>query len=148
MPKVVITSETLPIVLSLIDTWKGKLTWDLLCDKVSLALGIKDGVQRQSLSSYKDIQIAYSQKKTELRKAKSSSETTDSDVNIEYMERKIAALTSELSRVKKINDAYKQRFVLWQYNAYKHGIRIESLDDAVDMLEKPLVELRRRTGGK
>lgn len=148
MPKVVITSESLPIVLSLIDTWKGKLTWDLLCDKVSLALGIKDGVQRQSLSSYKDIQVAYSQKKTELRKAKSSSETTDSDVNIEYMERKIAALTSELSRVKKINDAYKQRFVLWQYNAYKHGIRIESLDDAVDMLEKPLVELRRRTGGK
>lgn len=148
MPKVVITSETLPIVLSLIDTWKGKLTWDLLCDKVSLALGIKDGIQRQSLSSYKDIQVAYSQKKTELRKAKSSSETTDSDVNIEYMERKIAALTSELSRVKKINDAYKQRFVLWQYNAYKHGIRIESLDDAVDMLEKPLVELRRRTGGK
>lgn len=148
MPKVVITSESLPIVLSLIDTWKGKLTWDLLCDKVSLALGIKDGIQRQSLSSYKDIQVAYSQKKTELRKAKSSSETTDSDVNIEYMERKIAALTSELSRVKKINDAYKQRFVLWQYNAYKHGIRIESLDDAVDMLEKPLVELRRRTGGK
>ncbi|MCD9475771.1 hypothetical protein [Photobacterium phosphoreum] len=147
MPKIVVTPESHPLVISIINAWEGKLTWDLLCEKVSLALNVKDGVQRQSLSSYKEIQTAYSQKKTALREAKSSLTVVSDDVDAEYLRHKIAILNAELSRVNKINEAYKQRFVLWQYNAYKLGIRIDSLDDAIDKLEKPLTELKRKTGG-
>lgn len=147
MPKIVVTPESHPLVISIINAWEGKLTWDLLCEKVSLALNIKDGVQRQSLSSYKEIQVAYSQKKIAQREAKLSSAVVNDDVDVEYLKRKIAIINAELARVNKMNEAYKQRFILWQYNAYKLGIRMESLDDAINKLEAPLTELSRKTGG-
>ena len=146
MPKVVITAETLPDVLDLINDWQGKLTWSLLCDQVALQLGI-DGVQRQSLSAYKEIQRAYTEKKEALRAPVEPVETPNYNVDTDYLLGKVSALEAEVKRLEALNDAYKQRFILWQHNAYKNGIRIDSLDDAIDMLEKPLVQLNRSTGG-
>lgn len=56
-------------------------------------------------------------------------------------------MEAELVRANNTIAKYKQRFVLWQHNAYKHGIRMDSLDDAIEMLEQPLTEIKRRTGG-
>jgi len=70
MPKIVITEKNLPNILGLINTWEGKLTWELLCQKVAIMIDVKGGVQRQSLSSYKDIQDAYSRRKTFLGQIK------------------------------------------------------------------------------
>jgi len=148
MPKLVVTKESLPIVLALINSWDGKLSWELLCDRVAMQLGIEGGVQRQSLSSYKEIQEAYSQRKEALRNKKNNPPIPSPNVTMEYLQNKVAALEAENERLREKNEAYKQRFVLWQYNAYMHGVRIDTLDDAIDMLEKPLSELRRRTGGK
>jgi hypothetical protein len=147
MPKVVITAETLPDVLDLINDWQGKLTWSLLCDQVALQLGI-DGVQRQSLSAYKEIQRAYTEKKEALRSPVEPVATPSHNVDTDYLLGKVSALEAEVKRLEALNDAYKQRFILWQHNAYKNSIRIDSLDDAIDMLEKPLVQLNRSTGGQ
>ncbi|PMH39905.1 hypothetical protein BCU68_07365 [Vibrio sp. 10N.286.49.B3] len=146
MPKVVITAETLPDVLDLINNWQGKLTWSLLCEQVALQLGI-DGVQRQSLSAYKEIQNSYTEKKEALRTPVEPVATPSYNVDAEYLLGKISALEAEVKRLESLNDAYKQRFILWQHNAYKNSIRIDSLDDAIDMLEKPLIQLNRSTGG-
>ena len=148
MPKLVVTKDSLPVVLALINTWEGKLTWELLCEQIAMQLDIEGGVQRQSLSSYKEIQEAYSLRKEILKKKKENPPTPSSNVTIEYLQNKVAALEAENVLLREKNEAYKQRFVLWQYNAYMHGIRIDTLDDAIDMLEKPLSELKRRTGGK
>lgn len=39
----------------LINNWEDKLTWDLLCSKVSELLNVKS-IERQSLANYLDIQ--------------------------------------------------------------------------------------------
>ncbi|MEH8203975.1 hypothetical protein Q7I36_21470, partial [Aeromonas veronii] len=67
-------------------------------------------------------------------------------------------LENELARLNSLNDAYKQRFIVWQYNAYMHGVRMTSIDNfptdsaelkkLQDMLGKPLIEVKRRTGGQ
>jgi len=41
MPKILITEENLEDIIMLINTWEGKLTWDLLCSEVSQLLNIK-----------------------------------------------------------------------------------------------------------
>jgi len=154
MPKIVITEESLPEVLNLIRTWKGKLTWPLLCEQVALSLGIKDGVKRQSLSAYKAIQTAYTEKKEGLRETSEVTTPPVSDSTVEYLEEKIANLNIEIDRLNEINEAYKQRFILWQYNAYRNGRRVGTLDDAMadeetlKMLEEPLIGIKRSTGGQ
>ena len=108
-------------------------------------LGLED-VTRQTLSGYKEIQEAFTARKEFLRE-NTVEEVKTKDSDVEYLMTQIEGLEAELARANKTIEKYKQRFVLWQFNAYKHGIRIDSLDDAVEMLEQPLTELKRRTGG-
>lgn len=43
---------------------------------------------------------------------------------------------------------YKERFVLWQHNAYINGMRVDKLDDAVVVLSKPLPALNRSASNR
>ncbi|MFV8463499.1 hypothetical protein ACNO7T_20295 [Vibrio campbellii] len=149
MPKIVITENNILDVVSLIDTWQGKLTWPLLCERVTELLGLKGGaVTRQTLSSYKSIQEAYTAKKQKLRETpETTPRAVDTDEYVKFLESQVKSLNIELERALELNERYKQRFVQWQYNAYVNGLRIDSLDDAIDMLERPLQEIKRRTGG-
>ena len=145
MPKIVVTEENIAEILQLIDTWKGKLTWPLLCNEVKAMLELED-VTRQTLSGYRDIQEAFTARKEFLRE-NPVEEVKAKDSDVEHLKNQIVGLEAELARAKSTIEKYKQRFVQWQFNAYKHGIRMDSLDDAVEMLEQPLTELKRRTGG-
>lgn len=147
MPKIAITHDSLKQILHLINVWDGKLTWPLLCDKASKLLNI-DGITRQTLSGYKELQEAFTERKQFLRDHKPTDAINPMDSNVEYLLSQIKNLEAELASANKTVERYKQRFILWQYNAYRHGIRMESLDDAVEMLEKPLSEINRRTGGR
>ena len=145
MPKIVITAENISEVLHLIETWKGKLSWPLLCEEVMVMLQLDD-VSRQALSGYDNIQKAYTARKQFLRENKNT-EAPPVNSDVEYWQNQVESLEAELERANKTIEKYKQRFVLWQHNAYIHGMRMESLDDAVEMLNKPLTEIKRRTGG-
>ncbi len=120
----------------------------MLCEQVVLLLGVEDDVTRQALSSYEEIQVAYTNKKAKLRENDVTAPPPTSDSTVEYLEAQIADLTTENERLNRVNNAYKQRFILWQNNAYKHGIRLDSLDAAINMLEQPLIEIKRSTGGQ
>lgn len=146
MPKIVVTEENIKEIVGLIDTWNGKLSWPLLCEKVKVMLGLSK-VTRQTLSSYDVIQKAFTNRKEHLRGAKQIAPPPQS-TNVAFLQNQVDTLNAELNRANTTIDKYKQRFVLWQYNAYRHGIRIDSLEDALEMLEQPLIELKRRTGGK
>lgn len=146
MPKVIVTEENINEIVGLIDTWNGKLTWSLLCEKVKVMLGLSK-VTRQTLSSYETIQDAFTDKKEQLRGVKKITPPPQS-TDVTFLQNQVETLNAELNRANTTIDKYKQRFVLWQYNAYRHGIRIDSLEDALDMLEQPFIELKRRTGGK
>lgn len=144
MPKIVITAENIIDIVHLIDTWKGKLTWPLLCKEVIKILEL-DSVTRQALSSYEIIQKAFTARQVALREEVQDDSEQNSDV--EYLNNQILSLEAELNRAEMKIKAYEQRFILWQHNAYINGIRMDTLDDAIDMLEQPLIEIKRKTGG-
>ncbi|HHQ4482920.1 TPA: hypothetical protein ACSP1H_003447 [Aeromonas veronii] len=144
MPKIVITQNNIESVLKLVRMWQGKLTWDLLCEKVASELGV-ESIERQSLASYSAIQEAYSKKKEELREKK---ENTPTDYTLEYLKNKVASLEDDVARLTEMNKKYKERFVLWQHNAYINGMRVDKLDDAVVVLSKPLPALNRSASNR
>ena len=134
MPKILITEENLEDIIMLIKTWEGKLTWNLLCSKVSELLNIKI-IERQSLANYPDIQEAFSKQKQKLKeKAKANPEP---NVTMDYLQKQVKNLKAQVQRLEEINERYKQQFIVWQYNAYMHGMTQVTLN-------KPLIAVNRQ----
>ena len=134
MPKILVTEENLEDIIMMIKTWEDKLTWDLLCSKVSELLNVKS-IERQSLANYSDIQEAFSKQKQKLKeKAKANPEP---NVTMDYLQKQVNNLKAQVQRLEEINERYKQQFIVWQYNAYMHGM-------TEDKLNKPLIAVNRQ----
>lgn len=134
MPKILITEENLEDIIMLINTWEGKLTWDLLCSEVSQLLNIKS-IERQSLANYSDIQKAFSTRKQRIKE--NSKANPQPNVTIDYLQKQVNNLKAQVQRLEEINEQYKQKFIVWQYNAYMHGM-------TEDNLNKPLIAVNRQ----
>ena len=134
MPKILITEENLEDIIMLINTWEGKLTWDLLCSEVSQLLNIKS-IERQSLANYSDIPKAFSPRKQRIKE--NSKANPQPNVTIDYLQKQVNNLKAQVQRLEEINEQYKQKFIVWQYNAYMHGM-------TEDKLNKPLIAVNRQ----
>ena len=134
MPKILITEENLEDIIMLINTWEGKLTWDLLCSEVSQLLNIKS-IERQSLANYSDIQKAFSTRKQRIKE--NSKANPQPNVTIDYLQKQVNNLKAQVQRLEEINEQYKQKVIGWQYNAYMHGM-------TEDKLNKPLIAVNRQ----
>ena len=134
MPKILITEENLEDIIMLINTWEGKLTWDLLCSEVSQLLNIKS-IERQSLANYSDIQKAFSTRKQRIKE--NSKANPQPNVTIDYLQKQVNNLKAQVQRLEEINEQYKQKFIVWQYNAYMHGM-------TEDKINKPLIAVNRQ----
>lgn len=134
MPEILITEENLEDIIMLIKTWEGKLTWKLLCSKVSELLNIKS-IERQSLSNYPDIQKAFSQQKQKMKE--DAKKEPVPNITMDYLLKQVNNLKAQVQRLEEINERYKQQFIVWQYNAYMHGM-------TQDTLNKPLIAVNRQ----
>ena len=134
MPKILITEENSEDIIMLIKTWEGKLTWKLLCSKVSELLNIKS-IERQSLANYPDIQKAFSQQKQKIKE--DAKKEPVPNVTMDYLLKQVNNLKAQVQRLEEINERYKQQFIVWQYNAYMHGM-------TQDTLNKPLIAVNRQ----
>ncbi|WP_304666532.1 hypothetical protein [Neisseria bergeri] len=134
MPKILITEENLEDIIMLIKTWEGKLTWKLLCSKVSELLNIKS-IERQSLSNYPDIQKVFSQQKQKMKE--NAKKEPVPNITMDYLLKQVNNLKAQVQRLEEINERYKQQFIVWQYNAYMHGM-------TQDTLNKPLIAVNRQ----
>jgi len=108
-----------------------KLTWEGICDDSEGVVGKKP--TRQSLYSNKAIREAYKAKKESL-KIKGPSKPKPSSLNAAAD--RIAKLQSELDCLKMKNDALLQQFVIWQYNAYKYGIKEHQLNEPLPRIDR------------
>ena len=153
MPKITITPEQEKVVASMLDTWKGALTWDLLSEKVAASFDIKDGITRQTLYAKPLIKLAFGQAKERLKEARERPHEPSYDV--EYYKNQVSKLQAELQREREKVERFEARFIRWQYNAYLNGIPVHSLDNptvddalkdkkTLDMLEQPLIALNRQ----
>ncbi|WP_223534828.1 hypothetical protein [Pseudomonas sp. GL-B-16] len=126
-----LTSNDIKTVVSLIDTWEGKLAWDALCD--AAAPLIRTRPTRQTLSSHNTIKEAFGHKKTQIKTGFTSSKRPAS---LNIAEQRISRLENENHRLKAENAELLLRFIKWQYNAYKHGISKDKLDAALPTIDR------------
>lgn len=127
-----LTTQDIESIINIIHAHdSGKLTWDGVCDASEPLVGKRP--TRQSLSANKAIREAFRAKKAALKlkvpsKPKPSSLTVAAD--------RISRLQSENEMLKRKNDALLEQFVVWQYNAYKYGMREDQLNAPLPRIDR------------
>ena len=143
MPKVVITLDKIPKILSILDKWQGKLTWKLYCQEVAKVFGF-ESVDRGTLNAYGEIKAAFQKKKGNKKKNSrtSSDENHDKDPTIDELFKNIAEKESKIIRLEEKLNLYKEQFVRWQNNLYMMpGVDLDKLNKEIDA---PLPTIKRK----
>jgi len=117
-------------IVELLDGWSNKLTWDALCEACRPVVGVAP--VRQTL--YRSARIRYSYKQTKDRLRDESSELKVPPTLKAAAER-ISRLENENSRLKHENDLLLEQFVVWQYNAYIHGLTDRDLNKPLPAID-------------
>ena len=146
-------------ILAIIDGRSGKLTYDLLSERLQSELGLKRPPSRHTYTKHDEIKHAFDLKKEELRSKKSAAieeakslfdssdklslllENLDNDdatiaeliKRVEKLENENERLTSENNRLSTHNDMLLERFARWQHNLQKmDGVDLNKLAATID----------------
>ena len=119
-------------IVNLIRGWSdSKITWAAICEQAAPLVGKIP--TRQSLSAHEAITAAYQSKK-DVIKGKVPNKPRPASLNAAAS--RISNLEAELVELKEQNRQYKQMFVLWQYNAYKHGMTESKLNSSIPKIDR------------
>lgn len=123
-------------IINIIDGWSDyKMTWEEICEAAQQVVGKKP--TRQSLNANKAIKAAYTVKKKGLK-----NETIHEPLvsNVKVAVERIKNLESKVQRLEEQNRALMEQFVVWQYNAYKHGLKEHQLNEALPRIDRDRTE--------
>jgi len=122
-----LTNKDLQIIINSIGGWQtsrqGKFTWENLCDSVTELLGKRP--TRQSLSQHKEIVRAFELQKKNI---KSGASEVKRPANLNIASQQIKNLQLKNESLKEEVRVLKQQFIIWQFNAYKYGIKEHQLN--------------------
>lgn len=127
-------------IVSLIKGWSGaRLTWDAICKAAEPLVGKTP--TRQSLNAHEEIASAYKVVKKGLKEAGPKNPRPGS---LKSAADRIAKLERDRDQLKEENRAYKQQFVIWQYNAYKHGLKDHQLNAPLPQIDRERTDGQKR----
>jgi len=127
-------------IVNLIRGWQDtKLSWSAICEAAEPLVGKLPS--RQSLTTHDAIVNAYQIKKRAL-KIRGSKNPRPASLNIAAA--RIVNLESELEELKEENRRYKQQFVIWQYNAYKYGVKEDQLNQLLPKIDRERSDKEKR----
>ena len=126
-----LTSKDINILANLIDSWEGKLGWEALCDAAAPFVGVRP--TRQTLNSHAQIKAAFGRKKEQ---QKTGFASTKKPMSLSIAAQRIKRLENENDRLKAENASLLERFLKWQYNAYKHGVSQEKLEADLPVIDR------------
>ncbi|QIB50727.1 hypothetical protein [Pseudomonas sp. OIL-1] len=119
-------------IISLIHSWnEQRLTWERICSCAEPLVGKKP--TRQSLNANTDIATAYRLAKKRKREGEPAKPRPSS---LAAAASRIANLERELAAIREQNRMYKQQFVVWQYNAYKYGLKGGQLNEPLPKIDR------------
>ena len=98
MPKIIITEDTLPVFLHTLDTWSGKLTWDLYTKRMVTRLD-EESISPVTLKSHRQISEAFRQAKDRL-KAEKNRDISQHGATAEVLQKENQTLKAQLERAK------------------------------------------------
>ncbi len=125
-------------IVSLLDGWSGRLTWELLIDAVEKRVHAR--YTRQALHMHARIRDAFAQRKDVLSRSPGKRKVASNPALQAALDR-ADRLTAENERLKAENGRLLEQFVRWSYNANLRG-----LDNA--FLSQPLPPVDRQQSKK
>ena len=128
-----LTPGAIEQIVSIIDGWSGKLTWDLLIQ--SVARRLRGTYTRQALHKHERIRSAFTLRKKTLSISVGKKKAISPE--FQATNERIARLEGENQRLQMENDRLLEQFVRWAYNAYSRG-----LDE--QFLSRPLPAINRQ----
>jgi hypothetical protein len=126
-----LTQRDIDKILSILDGWENKLSWDELCDAAVIHVGKRP--TRQSLSSNKQIKEAFGDKKKRLKNVSQELKTPSS---LTIAAQRIKRLEEQNVRLKNENHRLLEQYVVWQYNAYKYGMDKRKLNEPLPKVDR------------
>ena len=126
-----LTDYVIVFFIELCDGWDGSLTWEALCAACVKAIGFKP--TRQTLHKFSRVAGAY-----RLAKEREKNDVKDLKIpaTLAVAAQRIERLTREVERLERENVALLEQFVVWQYNAYTHGISREKLNKGLLQIDR------------
>lgn len=132
-----LTQNDLRVIVTLIDGWDGKLTWEKLCEAAGPLVGSQP--TRQTLSSHDEIKTAFAQHKHRL---KTGFVSTRRPASLDIAEQRIRRLEAEKDSLQRQLDQLHEQFIRWQYNAYKGGVLKHHLEASLPAVDRDSSEGR------
>ncbi|MFJ2714948.1 hypothetical protein ACIOZM_29485 [Pseudomonas sp. NPDC087346] len=130
-----LTTKDIQAIVTLIDSWKDKLTWEALCDESAPLVGNRP--TRQTLRAHEQINSAFEHQKERLNSGAAVRKRAPS---LNIAAERIRRLETENSRLVMENQRLLERFMRWQYNAYKFGVSQEKLDAPLPFVDRDSAE--------
>lgn len=126
-----LTVQDVDKVIGILDGWQGKLTWEGLCEAASKQVGKRP--TRQSLNAHKRIKQAFLDKKERL---KGNYQEIRTPPSLAIAGQRIKRLEEENARLKKENGRLLEQYLVWQYNAYRHGLTEDKLNALLPVIDR------------
>lgn len=146
MPKNrVFRDKEVEMIVQLIRTWpKESIGWADVCAKSMPILGFTPS--RQGLSQRDPIFEAFRAKKKKLRVTPQGAAPMPSSLAV--ASNQIATLNAEIAELKAMNARFMDRFQTWQYNAYRKGVGVDTLDQPMPTIDREIGKAEAKKPGR
>ena len=111
------------------------MTWEAVCQSTEKIIGRKPS--RQSLFANKEIKEAFKARKAGIGQRGNE---LPKPGNLIIAAERIKRLQNENEVLKKKNTELLEKFVIWQYNAYKHGVKEHQLNEPLPIIDRERTE--------
>lgn len=131
-----IDDDITEVILYILDSWKGKLTWDALIAAINASISTE--YTRQALSGHNRIAEAFKLRKHGLAKEVGKLPSGDARINA-HLE-SISRLKAENQRLTTEVNNYREMFIRWTFNAHKRNLTSTFLNTPMSPPERDTTE--------
>lgn len=146
----IIDDLVIEVIEHLLDTWEGKLTWDLLIAAIKASIATQ--YTRQALANHERIAHAFSDRQKALRNREES--PLPGNPQVAALMKKIETLEAENARLQLECQRHRAMFIRWVSNAQKKNLTAEELNAELPPAQRratseenvvPLTKARKKT---
>jgi hypothetical protein len=122
-----LTPERIAVIVGIVRTWTGRLTWEALCGAIERQTGAR--YTRQALHNHVPIKAAYDAYGEKPAPA-------EREMALSGTERRLLTLQARVRELEKVRDALLEKFGRWAVNASMRGLTESFLDQPLQRIDR------------